>query len=112
MEQEGYNRQKVLDRYGLTLDDYDRMWAKQNGRCAICCDLPAGKLILRGTKMQHSLHVDHDHDSNKVRGLLCSQCNRALGQFRDDPKLLIAAIAYLELHGKKLVDADSDSVLN
>ncbi len=102
-KEQKYDRRKLLKRYGLTLEDYDRMWAVQSGRCAICRECSPSKLVMRGTKLQHVLHIDHDHDTNKARGLLCSQCNRALGQFRDDPRLLIAALAYLETHGKSVM---------
>lgn len=65
--------------YGLELEDYDRMLSAQNGLCAICEGLPAeGKRLV----------VDHCHDTNKVRGLLCANCNLSLGRFekwsRDD----------------------------
>lgn len=53
--------------YGISLDDYNDMYSKQDGRCAIC-----GRSYPR-------LSVDHDHKSNKVRGLLCNSCNMTLG---------------------------------
>ncbi len=102
-ELSGRNRRKVLQRYGLTLADYDRLWEQQDGRCAICRDFPPGRFVMRGSKLQHFLHVDHDHDTNTARGLLCSQCNRALGQFRDKPELLVAALAYLDRYGKSVL---------
>lgn len=75
-------------RYGLTLEDYDRMLEAQDGKCAICgeFDETFGRLV-----------IDHCHDRKKVRGLLCSICNRALGGFRDSPELLSRAVAYLNL---------------
>jgi hypothetical protein len=57
-------------RYGITAEHYDRMLAEQSGVCAICCEAPA-------------VHVDHDHVTKRIRGLLCFNCNGALGQFRD-----------------------------
>jgi hypothetical protein len=46
--------------------------------------------------------VDHDHETNKVRGLLCNSCNKALGLFKDSPNILNQAINYLGTHGKKI----------
>lgn len=69
----------------LTADEYDALSERQGGRCAICGDVPKGRLV-----------VDHDHETGKVRGLLCNFCNAALGFFRDDPHRLIAAANYLQ----------------
>lgn len=69
-------------RYGITVDDFDHMFAEQDGVCAICRAAPAA-------------HVDHDHDTGRVRGLLCFNCNGALGQFRDRTELMLRAVAYL-----------------
>lgn len=74
--------------YGLTPDDYTRLFEKQDGKCAIC-KTPQEKLSSR-------LHVDHDHKTGKIRGLLCQKCNHGLGQFNDNPKLLHMAIKYLK----------------
>jgi hypothetical protein len=76
--------------YGITHQDYLDMLEAQNGRCKICgTDTPGGK----GT-----FHVDHCHNSNKVRGLLCHKCNVGLGHFNDNISLLSAAILYLNKH--------------
>jgi Recombination endonuclease VII len=74
-------------KFGLTVDDYEQMLAAQGGGCAICGRPPRGDI---------ALHVDHDHDTGAVRGLLCFRCNNALGDFDSDPALLRAAIDYLE----------------
>lgn len=85
----GYRRARGLSKYGLTVEQYDAMLAAQGGVCAICVYSPlTGK----------PLHVDHDHRTNKVRGLLCGNCNTALGMFEDDPETLTSAIAYLKEH--------------
>jgi len=73
-----------LRRLGVTREDYDRALAEQKGRCAICESEP------------RRLHIDHDHATGKLRGLLCHHCNTALGNLRDDPERLRAAIRYLE----------------
>lgn len=78
--------------YGITLEDYDKMLAEQNGVCAIC-----GKKETRKNKYTGvcRLHIDHDHENGKVRGLLCSKCNMSLGGFNDDIEILNNAIDYL-----------------
>jgi hypothetical protein len=74
-----------LARYGLTQADYDAMLARQGGVCAIC-----------RKKSDRPLQIDHCHKTGMVRGLLCLNCNTALGRLHDDPDLMRAAIAYLE----------------
>lgn len=78
--------------YGLTVDQYDEMLQGQGGGCAIC---GMTNLHVSVTRKQFQLNVDHCHDSGRVRGILCSRCNRALGLFGDDPAVLHQAIAYL-----------------
>ena len=75
-------------KYGITLEDYNNMVTTQKRKCAIC---PAiiDEIILC---------VDHDHNTGKVRGLLCDKCNRGLGFFLDSPALLRKAAEYLDQH--------------
>lgn len=73
-------------KHGVTVEDYDRMATEQGGGCAICGGQPSR------TKY---LHVDHDHATGEIRGLLCDACNLGLGKFRDDPTIIANAIAYL-----------------
>lgn len=80
----------LLVKYGITSSDYDALRAKQNGVCAIC-DRPA-----TGKRHCSKLHVDHDHKSGKVRGLLCAGCNRMIGRVKDNPDVLRRAASYLE----------------
>jgi len=75
-------------KFGITLEDYDRMLVEQGGGCAICGDPPGVT----------ALHVDHCHDSGRVRGLLCFRCNSALGNLREDPRIVAAALAYVTRH--------------
>lgn len=77
-------------KFGMTMQQYDEMLAAQGGCCAICKDSQPG-----GPHKTHFM-IDHDHGTGEVRGLLCSRCNTGLGQFRDNPKLLKAAIHYLQ----------------
>lgn len=86
---EGKERQRaghLKRKYGITLAQYDELLARQGGRCAIC---------RRGPRPDISLHLDHDHESGELRGILCFRCNNALGDFDDDPTLLQAALRYL-----------------
>lgn len=73
-------------KYGITPEDFKNMHESQQGKCAICSTKP---------KTKRGLHVDHDHDTGKVRGLLCHGCNVALGSFKEDVTLLNKAIEYL-----------------
>jgi len=80
-------KKKVEKVYGLPEKDYQKMFDMQRGLCAICEGPRSG---------QGTLHVDHDHMTGKVRGLLCSNCNSGIGKLGDDTCLLARAIAYLE----------------
>ena len=94
---EGYRRRKLIYNYNLSPDTYDLLLKGQENRCAICkTDNPAGEGIENKRKL--SFAVDHDHDTNKVRGLLCNLCNRALGFFKDDPTIVGSAYEYLKIH--------------
>ena len=80
----------LLKEYGITPDDYAKLFEQQKGCCAICGSQESGHNVT-----QHLL-VDHDHITNKVRGLLCSSCNLLLGKAHDSIKLLLGAIFYLK----------------
>ena len=75
-------------KFGITAEVYEQMLKDQNNACKIC-------------KSAHSdeqkLCVDHSHKTGKVRGLLCHQCNKALGLLKDDVALLEEAVAYLKV---------------
>jgi hypothetical protein len=78
-------RKAKLKSYGLTVEDYDAMLARQDGTCAICLKIPTRRLC-----------VDHCHDTRIVRKLLCLKCNTGLGLFDHDPQRLRRAADYLE----------------
>ena len=82
-------------RHGVASDEYARLSHEQGGKCAIC-----GKQPIKG-----SLSVDHDHRTGRVRGLLCHECNLAIGKLQDDVVVLRKAVAYLEAHGQAEVQA-------
>lgn len=78
--------------YGLAQDDYLAMFDQQGGVCAICRQPET--MTYRGNVK--TLCVDHDHETGRVRGLLCAACNFVLGKFQDDPARLRTAAEYLE----------------
>ena len=79
----------LRSKYNLTPSDFDEMMVEQDGKCAICrCDAVDSKNGI--------LHVDHDHKTGEVRGLLCNDCNITLGKFQDDVERFKSAIKYLE----------------
>lgn len=79
----GSRHYHLLRRYGIGAKQVEAMIRAQGGRCAICKSEPA-------------MHVDHDHETGLIRGVLCFGCNGGLGQFRDDATTLARAIEYLE----------------
>lgn len=74
-------------KYGISAQDFDEMVERQGGCCAICRKPPSGRW--------GQLVVDHSHSTGQVRGLLCNQCNSALGFLKDDPETLDRAIRYM-----------------
>jgi hypothetical protein len=83
--------QSLRDRFGITLDEYKAKLLQQRGVCAICGH-PETAAFRDKIKM---LSVDHNHKTGQIRGLLCDQCNRALGAAKEDPHILDSAIRYL-----------------
>ncbi len=80
-------------KFGIRIKDYDEMYERQSGVCAIC-----GKkedAIYRG--VAKNLAIDHDHVTGVVRGLLCAKCNTALGNVNDDIGILVNMIEYLKM---------------
>ena len=84
----GLRKSDLRRNYGLSLQEYDELLKTQNGECAICFKKESSARRL-------FLSVDHDHHTDEIRGLLCNKCNRALGYFNDDCKLLQSALKYL-----------------
>jgi len=78
-------KHRIQSQFGISLEEYDSLLSKQNGKCAIC----------GGHTNGDALAVDHNHKTNEVRGLLCHRCNTAIGLFKDDVSLLQKAIEYL-----------------
>ena len=87
-------RRDLKKHYGISLEDYDRLFLGQGKKCAICKSARAnGK----------GWHVDHDHETGRIRGILCHFCNLGIGHFKDDVASIDRAISYLsfweEIHG-------------
>ncbi|ALA48165.1 endonuclease VII [Mycobacterium phage Phlei] len=94
--------------YGITEEEYWKIYEFQGGSCYIC---------RRATGQKKRLSVDHDHKTGIVRGLLCASCNRyVLGHLRDDPEALERAIDYLEwppavaLLGERIAPIEAEKV--
>lgn len=93
------NKETVADRnwrqkFGLSVSEVQAILDRQGGSCAVC----RNALTLLG----RSAHVDHDHDTDQVRGVLCRACNLAIGQMKDSLGRLRAAAAYLDRHRPRL----------
>lgn len=86
----------LRQRHGLSVEEYERIFATQGAGCAIC-----------GSKESRScsghFHVDHDHATGRVRGILCQPCNTALGQLCESETILFACIEYLRKHRLKAI---------
>ena len=80
--------------FGITIEEYDLMLEAQGGLCAICRE-PEVVADPKNSETMKRLAVDHDHNTGKVRGLLCQRCNMGLGYFRDCAEFLDAAAFYL-----------------
>lgn len=75
-------RRTLKIKYNMTIEDYNNLLASQNGSCSICAD-------------DKNLVIDHCHTTNRVRGILCSTCNRGIGLMKDSVQVLQSAIEYL-----------------
>jgi hypothetical protein len=85
----GWNKKAQLKRnYGMTVEEFNAMLLLQDSKCAVC------------DKTMKQPCVDHDHDTGKVRALLCHQCNTALGLLDEDPNRMIALASYISQHLK------------
>lgn len=93
-ELRAYNRKfRLRAQYGMTPECYNRMAEAQDWKCCICQEEPSGGRY-------QILFVDHDHETDLVRGLLCDRCNRGLGFFGDSAERLYAAAEYVMRHRK------------
>lgn len=84
------HRRGMLRNYGITAEHYAEMLKAQKGRCAICQSADTGP--------KRRMCVDHDHKTKKVRGLLCSNCNIAIGLFKENGVTIRSALFYIMAH--------------
>lgn len=84
-------------KFGITEEQYNAMLESQKFSCAICGSQQSGD------KRSSRLAVDHCHETGKVRGLLCSACNKAIGLLRESAENLRSAISYLKKHQKRAI---------
>ena len=85
---EKFKKYDLKKNFDITMEQYNDMYNKQNGYCAIC--------FTHQSKLKKLLSVDHCHKTGKIRKLLCVQCNVGLGSFRDNPELCLNAYEYLK----------------
>ncbi len=88
---ETQRERRLKKEYGIDLARVDAMLSEQSNRCAICLD---------EFDTFKNVHVDHCHNTQKVRGILCSKCNQAIGLLRDDREIMLRAIAYIDFHAE------------
>lgn len=108
----------LLRKYGITVDIYNKIYNKQEGKCAIC--------NIHQSKLRRSLNVDHDHTTGLVRGLLCYSCNLQLGAYKDNISNIIndinnlriklnnamSSIKYLEKEPYYLTNEEAKTIYN
>lgn len=80
--------------YGITLEQYNTLFDSQSGVCAVC-GFPE-TVLYKGTLT--SLAVDHNHQTGKIRGLLCQSCNVALGHLKENPVIIKSLLEYINRH--------------
>lgn len=91
----GTKRWHLQKRYGLTEESRAALLELQGGCCAVC----KTQVAFTGAGFAHKAHVDHCHQTGRVRGVLCARCNTAIGALGDSVDSLKAVVRYLEGHG-------------
>ena len=87
-----------MKRFGMTPEDHQRMLVEADFRCEICKTEVKAHDQHQGKRERAC--IDHNHKTNKVRGILCAACNWGIGMFKDDPILLQSALTYLNKESK------------
>lgn len=97
---------RIRNQYGVSIEWYNEQLEKQNGRCAICNQLPTA----RKDGLQ-KLYIDHNHKTNQVRELLCQHCNTLIGCALENPLILEKSIDYLRKHNQLPLNDDTKDTL-
>jgi hypothetical protein len=91
----GVWKNNLKQRYGVSVAWVGEKFLEQQGKCVICLqDIYYNVWGIRNDKT-YSLHVDHEHETGRIRGLLCQNCNIALGKFKDNPDNIMRAYKYV-----------------
>jgi hypothetical protein len=99
----------LKNEYGMTVAQYAALFIVQQGRCAICNKTIKSQLEnTRGLSLTEKSYVDHCHTTSRVRGLLCFNCNVGLGKFRDDEKILLSAVRYLQTTSQRAFETATE----
>lgn len=88
-----FRDRRFLKKFGITLDEYNKIFEEQNGCCVIC--------EKHQIEFERALAVDHNHKTGEVRGLLCTYCNMGIGQLNENIEVLERAIKYLKKYNDK-----------
>jgi hypothetical protein len=83
-----YRASTLLAKYGITMEQYNKLFQDQKGCCAICG--------VHQAEQNRRLHIDHCHETGVVRGLLCGNCNLALGHLKDSVEVIEKALVYMK----------------
>jgi len=89
--------QHLKYKYGITPEQFLKAWDEQEGKCSICKDSLPDLMTYENRRRGYA--IDHNHETNEFRGILCLECNTLLGMAEDNPDILKAAITYLETNG-------------
>lgn len=95
------HKQNIKRLYGITYEEYLEILEKQNNRCAICNLTLKEAINTQGRGKARHFHIDHNHKTGEIRGLLCTLCNQGIGKLKHNPYILINAIKYLEFYKKR-----------
>src|SRR5262245_39913911 len=87
---------RLVRKYNLSLVELKELLDRQQGLCLICENDITGTAEHRDGKIAPAAHVDRDHKTGEIRGLLCGPCNSGLGMFKDDPRIVAKAFVYLQ----------------